>query len=137
MPHHNKDSPVAAIFPIRHASVAQLPKRLLPFIWIETPTKLAPGRIQRDHAQLGCGGVEHSTHNDRIALHLRIGKRITRIKGPGQAELMNVLALDPREGGVVDTVRRPPIDSPLAVPFRWNTSVATQWTSGGDAKRGN
>ena len=62
--------------------------------------------------------LQYAVDNDRIALHLRSFERITRIKCPGNLELLDVGAIDLIKTRIADAFRPAPIDGPITMAAR-------------------
>ena len=71
---------------------------------IEGPRFTAGGRIERHYAHLRGGRVQDSVDDDRIRLHLGIGKRVVGVIAPRELELRDVGWIDLRKRGVADVV---------------------------------
>ncbi len=103
-----------AVLANRDAAMPEAPPGRLALIRIEVPQFLAGGRLQRDHMHRRRGGIQHAIHDNRIALHLRIFERVSRIVRPGHLQLVDIPPPHLRECGVTDVVRSA-VDGPLRI----------------------
>ena len=103
-----------AVFIYGDAAMAIAPLWLVALIGVETPD-FTPGLgIERDHAQLGRGGIEDAIDDDGIALHLRIFEGVVRVVRPDNLKAGDVIAIDLLQLGIADVIRAA-IDRPLDV----------------------
>ena len=96
---------VLAVRPVSHAAVASLAADVGPefliLVRIKAPEQFAGRSIERDHIHLGGGRIEHAIHHDGIAFNLRTVERIGGVESPGHLQLLDVVAIDLAEAGVV------------------------------------
>ena len=84
----------------------------------EGPDLPAGGGVKREDPPPGAGGIQPLAHHQGVALHLRAGKGIPRVVGPGDPQSVQVVTVDLREARVADLPIAASIGAPPVVTRR-------------------
>src|ERR1043165_2482269 len=85
---------ILPILPVVEATDAGAIRHLLADSRVKAPAQRALRGVQSKDPVLGCRDEKHTTHHNRIALHLRSGKSVAGVKSPGDLQLAHIVLVD-------------------------------------------